>query len=63
MTTLAIFVFGFVVTTIVLVAASLVGLSEASDPAHSRLSDLTVLERSLVDREVEETADRENASD
>jgi hypothetical protein len=63
MSTLAIFVLGFVVTTIVLIAASLVGLSEASDPAHSRLSDLTDLERSLVDRAGEEAADGRNSSD
>ncbi len=53
MTTLAIFVLGFFVTTIVVVAAALVGLSEAGDPTHSRLSDLSALELALVDRESE----------
>ena len=56
MSTLAIFIFGFAVITIVLIAASLVGLSEAADPAHSRYGDLTILERALVDREGEEEA-------
>ena len=54
MSTLAIFIFGFLVITIVLIATSLVGLSEAADPAHSRYGDLTILERALVDREAEE---------
>jgi hypothetical protein len=62
MSTLAIFIFGFLVITIVLIATSLVGLSEASDPAHSRLSDLTILERSLVDRADEEAENRMDAS-
>lgn len=63
MSTLVIFIFGFLVITIVLIATSLVGLSEASDPAHSRLSDLTVLERYLVDRTGEDPADGMDASD
>ncbi len=50
MTTLAIFVLGLFVTAITLAAVVLVGLSEASDPAHSRLSDLSPLERKLVNR-------------
>jgi hypothetical protein len=56
MSTLAIFVLGFFVTTIVVVAAALVGLSEAGDPTHSRLGDLSALERALVDRESEATS-------
>jgi hypothetical protein len=48
MSTLAIFVLGLLVTGITLTAVFLVGLSEASDPAHSRLSDLSALERKLV---------------
>jgi hypothetical protein len=50
MSTLAIFVVGVLVTGITLTAVVLVGLSEASDPAHSRYSDLSTLERSLVGR-------------
>jgi len=42
------------VTGITLTAVFLVGLSEASDPAHSRLSDLSALERNLVGRSREE---------
>jgi hypothetical protein len=48
--TLAIFVIGLLVTGITLTAVVLIGLSEASDPAHSRLSDLSELERNLVGR-------------
>jgi hypothetical protein len=54
MSTLAIFVLGLLVTGITLTAVFLVGLSEASDPAHSRLSDLSALERNLVGRSREE---------
>jgi len=50
MSTLAIFVFGLIVTGITLTAVLSIGLSEASDPAHSRLSDLSPLERKLVTR-------------
>ena len=56
MTTLAIFFLGLFVTAITLVAVVLVGLSEASDPAHSRLSDLMPLERKLVDRPDDQAA-------
>jgi len=50
MSTLAIFVVGLLVTGITLTAVLLIGLSEASDPAHSRLSDLSSIERALVGR-------------
>lgn len=50
MTTLAIFVLGLVVTGITLAAVFLVGLEEARDPAHSRLSDLSSIEQNLVGR-------------
>jgi hypothetical protein len=54
MSTLAIFVLGLLVTGITLSAVFLVGLSEASDPAHSRLSDLSALEGKLVGRSRDE---------
>jgi hypothetical protein len=50
MSSLGIFVFGFIVTGITLTAVLLIGLSEAADPVHSRLSDLSPLERKLVER-------------
>lgn len=50
MSTLAIFFLGLLVTGLTLTAVLLIGLSEAADPAHSRLSDLSALERKLVDR-------------
>ncbi len=50
MTTLAIFVLGLIVTGITLAAVVLIGLNEAGDPAHSKLSDLSPLEKNLVDR-------------
>ena len=53
MSTLAIFVLGLIVTGITLAAVVLVGLDEAGDPAHSRLSDLSSLEKNLVDRSAE----------
>lgn len=51
MTDLVIFGAGAVVTLITAVAAFLVGLSEAADPAHSRPEELSELEWQLVDRE------------
>lgn len=54
MSTLTIFIFGLMVTGITLTAVILIGLSEAADPAHSRLRDLSRLERHLVDRSEEE---------
>jgi hypothetical protein len=54
MTTLAIFFVGLFVTTVTAAAVILVGLSEAGDPVHSRYSDLTSLERALVDRSPDE---------
>ncbi len=50
MSTLAIFVLGLIVTGITLSAVFLVGLDEAGDPAQSKLSDLSSLERNLVNR-------------
>jgi hypothetical protein len=48
MSTFAIFVLGLLVMGITLTAVVLIGLSEAADPAHSRPSDLSPLERPLV---------------
>lgn len=50
MNVFAIFVVGLFVTGITLTAVFLVGLSEAGDSAHSRPSDLSNLEKRLVDR-------------
>jgi hypothetical protein len=61
MSTLAIFVVGFLVTTISITAAVFVGLSEAGDPAHSRISDLSDFERALVDREQDEAPETTDA--
>ena len=60
MTTLGIFLLGILVTGVTLAAVILIGLDEAADPAHSRLEDLSSIERSLVDRPDEgtERADR-----
>ncbi|MEJ2582811.1 MAG: hypothetical protein P8127_14440 [Acidobacteriota bacterium] len=48
MSSLAIFALGLFVTGLTVAAVSLVGMSEAADPAHSRPEDLTPVERSLV---------------
>ena len=60
MTTLGIFLLGILVTGITLAAVILIGLDEAADPAHSRLEDLSSIEKTLVDRPDEgtERADR-----
>ena len=50
MSTLAIFLLGLFVTGLTLIAVFLIGLTEAADPAHSRLRDLSPLEEKLVDR-------------
>ncbi len=50
MSTLAIFGLGLIVTGITLAAVFLIGLDEAGDPAHSNLSDLSPLEKNLVNR-------------
>ena len=50
MSTLAIFILGLIVTGMTLSAVFLIGLDEAGDPAQSRLSDLSSLEKNLVDR-------------
>jgi hypothetical protein len=50
MSTLAIFVLGLIVTGMTLAAVFLIGLDEAGDPAHSKLGDLSSLEKNLVDR-------------
>ena len=50
MSTLAIFGLGLIVTGMTLAAVFLVGLDEAGDPAHSNLSDLSPLEKNLVNR-------------
>ena len=51
MTTIAIFVLGVFVSGITFAASLLIGLSEAADPAQSRLEDLTDFERNLVQRD------------
>ena len=53
MSTLAIFVLGLIVTGMTLAAVVLIGLDEAGDPAHSKLSDLSSLEKNLVNRSAE----------
>ena len=50
MNTIAIFIIGLFVSGITLAAATLVGLQEASDPAQSRVEDLTEFEKKIVDR-------------
>ena len=50
MSTLAIFGLGLIVTGMTLAAVFLIGLDEAGDPAHSNLSDLSPLEKNLVNR-------------
>ena len=62
MSVLGIFLFGLAVTGITLTAVFLIGLSEASDPAHSRLSDLSALERKLVSRPDEGEEDRSSGA-
>ena len=53
MSTLAIFVLGLIVTGMTLAAVVLIGLDEAGDPAHSKLGDLSSLEKNLVGRSAE----------
>jgi hypothetical protein len=56
MSELAIFGFGVFVSLITTAGVVLlVGFSEAADPAHSRYSDLSSLERSVVDRSPEDS--------
>ena len=50
MSTILIFIIGLFVSGITLAAATLVGLQEASDPALSRVEDLTEFEKKIVDR-------------
>jgi hypothetical protein len=50
MTSFAIFVLGLVVTAVTGAGAVLIGLQEASDPGHSRVEDLTTLEKQIVGR-------------
>ncbi len=50
MSTVAIFVLGLFVSFLTLTAAWLVGIQEASDPALSRIEDLTEIEKKIVDR-------------
>jgi len=50
MSTLAIFALGLIVTGMTFAAVVLIGLDEAGDPAHSKLGDLSSLEKNLVDR-------------
>jgi len=50
MSTLAIFVLGLIVTGMTLSAVFLIGLDEAGDPTQSKLSDLSSLEKNLVNR-------------
>jgi hypothetical protein len=61
MSTLGIFLLGFLVTGMTLAAVILIGLAEAADPAHSRIEDLSFFEKSVVDRP-DEGADVEGAS-
>ena len=60
MMTLGIFLLGVLVAGVTFAAVILIGLDEAADPAHSRLEDLSSIEKSLVDRPDEgtERADR-----
>jgi hypothetical protein len=53
MSTLAIFLLGLIVTGMTLAAVVLIGLDEAGDPAHSKLGDLSSLEKNLVHRSAE----------
>lgn len=48
--TATIFCLGLFVTGITLTASVLVGLQEAADPSHSRIEDLTKLEKRIVGR-------------
>ena len=50
MNTVAIFVLGLFVSGITVTAAILVGFFEAADPNHSRVEDLTDIERNVVGR-------------
>ncbi len=50
MSTLVIFIVGLFVSGLTLAAALLVGLQEASDPALSRIEDLTEVEKTIVGR-------------
>ena len=63
MSTVPIFVLGVFVTLVTLVAAVLVGLSEASDPEQARPQDLTDWEKAFVSRERAKTAADETARD
>lgn len=62
MTTLMIFVAGLFVTSITVTAVVLVGLSEASDPAHSRPEDLAGWERALVGRDTPREESKEEGN-
>lgn len=53
---LVIFALGVLVIGVAIAAVFLIGLREADDPAHSQPEDLTELERSVVDRELDENA-------
>jgi hypothetical protein len=53
---LIIFAVGILVIGVIIAAVFLIGLREANDPAHSQPEDLTELERSVVDRELDENA-------
>ena len=48
--TFIIFFLGVFVTAITLTASILIGLQEAADPSHSRIEDLTELEKKIVGR-------------
>jgi hypothetical protein len=50
MNTIVIFILGVFVSGLTLTAAVLTGLQEAADPAHSRLEDLTEMEKKIVGR-------------
>ena len=51
MSDLWIFVIGLFVTAVTLGSVVIIGLAEASDPAHSRPEDLTEFERNWTNRE------------
>ncbi|HSO22015.1 MAG TPA: hypothetical protein VLT81_03855 [Chondromyces sp.] len=53
---LVIFALGVLVIGVAIAAVFLIGFREADDPAHSQPEDLTELERSVVDRELDENA-------
>lgn len=54
MTSIAIFVLGLIVTVITGMGALLIGLEEAADENHSKVENLTALEKKIVGRSEDE---------